>query len=58
VHGRAGGEHHRPLASRLTPERARLVGRIDLLELRHPDDLDEASGGDGLDAPLGLAGPA
>ena len=45
------------LAGGAVPERAGLVGRVDLLEVGHPDDADVAAGGDRLHAVLGLAPP-
>ena len=55
VHERAGREHDDPLPARLLAERPRLVGRVHVLQVGHPDDLDETTGRDGLDAVLGLA---
>src|SRR3954465_4915437 len=54
VHGGAGGQDDGPLPRRLLVEDAILVAWFDLLERRHPDDLDEAAGGDRFDAVLGL----
>src|SRR5204863_2615459 len=55
VHERAGHEYDGALPRGVAVESARLIARVDLLERGHPDDLDEATGGDRLDAVLGLA---
>src|SRR5215831_10075294 len=39
VHERAGRQHDDPLPAGLAAERARLIGRIDILQLGHADDL-------------------
>jgi hypothetical protein len=53
-----GGHDDGALPHRVTPHRPVLVGRVDVVVLgRHPDDLHEGAGRDGLQPVLGLAPP-
>ncbi len=57
VHGRTGHGHTQPGVEGLVPVESSLVGRVHLLEIGHPGDLDVATEGKCLDAVLGLAPP-